>query len=91
VHCFVGRIVTLEIKQRMSENIKGKKSNFKQNILLKNIETIKNDYNLLPLNILAKKHNVSHFTMRTFLKDNNIFKFRKNYKKYGRSNYTRTN
>ena len=76
-----GHIVTQEIKQRMSENMKGKKSNFKQNILLENIEIIKSDYVLLSLNELAKKHDVSHFTMRNFLKENNIFEFRKNYRK----------
>lgn len=76
-----GHIVTQETKQKMSENIKGKKSNFKQNILLENIEIIKNEYNLLSLNKLAKKHSVSHFTMREFLKSKNIFEFRKNYNK----------
>lgn len=50
-----GRIVTQKMKQRMSENIKGKKSNFKQNLLLKNIELIKTEYNSLSLNELAKK------------------------------------
>ena len=65
----------------MSNNITGKKSKFKQNLLLENIEIIKNDYNTLSLIKLAEKYNVSHFTMRNFLKKNNIFEFRKNYKK----------
>ena len=74
-----GRIVTQETKNKMSNNIKGKKSHFKQILLLENIEKIKNEYNIFSINTLSKKYNVSHFTMRVFLKNNNIFEFRKNY------------
>lgn len=75
-----GRIVTQKTKEKMSNNITGKKSKFKQKLLLENIENIKNEYGILSLNNIAEKYNVSHFTMRNFLKENNIFEFRKNYR-----------
>ena len=37
------------------------------------------DFNILSLNDLALKYNVSHFTMLEFLKQENIYEFRKNY------------
>jgi len=74
-----GKIHSKETRNKMSLNIKGKKSSFKINILKQNIDIIRKDYEILSLNNLAKKHNVSHFTMLEFLKQEQIFQFRKNY------------
>lgn len=76
-----GRVVTQSTKDKMSKNIKNKKSSFKINMLKQNIDIIKNDYNILSLNNLAKKYNISYPTMLIFLKQENIYEFRKNYMK----------
>jgi hypothetical protein len=59
------------------ESIQGKKKNYKQNSL--NFEIIKQQYELLSTNQLAKMYNISVPTMLSYLKNKNIYKFRKNY------------
>ena len=66
-----------EVKDKMSQNITGKKSNYKQNSL--DFELIKEQYKTLSSNQLAKLHNTSVPTMLNYLKSKGIYKFRKNY------------
>ena len=70
-----------EYCELLSTNIKGKKKNYKQEILLDNIHNIEEDYKILSTCSLSNKYNVSVFTMLGFLKNNNIYVFRKNYNK----------
>jgi group I intron endonuclease len=74
-----GRIFSEEHKQNLSESLKGKKSNYKKNNL--DLQNIKKQYEYLSLNKIAKLNKVSHFTMLAFMKENNIYEFRKNYMK----------
>lgn len=46
-----------------------------------NLEQIKKDYEIIPLNKIANKYMVSIPTLLNYLKENNIYEFRKNYKK----------
>lgn len=69
--------ISEEHKNNLSKSIQGKKKNYKQNSL--NFEIIKQQYELLSTNQLAKMYNISVPTMLSYLKNKNIYKFRKNY------------
>ncbi len=73
-----GKILTQEHKLNLGKSIKGKKSNYKKNSL--DLEVIKKQYEYLSLNKVAKLNKVSHFTMLAFMKENDIYEFRKNYR-----------
>jgi group I intron endonuclease len=66
-------------KKLMSQNIKNKKKNYKQNSL--DLETIKEQYKILSTNQLAKLYNLSIPTIINYLKNKKIYEFRKNYSK----------
>lgn len=68
-----------ETKDKMSQNIIGKKSNYKQNSL--DFKLIKEQYKILSTNQLANIYNISIPTMLNYLKNKGIYKFRKNYSK----------
>lgn len=74
-----GKFRSQETKELMSQNIKGKKTKCKTDIL--NLELIKEQYKTLSTNQLAKINNLSIPTMLGYLKDNKIYKFRNNYMK----------
>ena len=75
----IGSKRTEKSKELMSQNIKGKKTKCKTDIL--NLELIKEQYKTLSTNQLAKINNLSIPTMLGYLKDNKIYKFRNNYMK----------
>jgi group I intron endonuclease len=76
-----GKKHTQETKDKLSESIKSKKSSYIIEILKTKLNRIKDDYIILSTYDLAKKYNVSIPTMLIFLKNENIYKFRKNYNK----------
>jgi hypothetical protein len=73
-----GKSFTPEHKKNLSKSLKGKKSNFRQNQLDLNI--IKEQYKTLSSTQLSILYKVSFPTMVSFLKENNIYTFRKNYR-----------
>jgi group I intron endonuclease len=75
-----GKKLSLSHKEKLSENIKGKKPKTKTKYLKENINKIISDYNTLSIPNLAVKYKVSHPTMRNFLKKEGLYKFRKNFK-----------
>jgi hypothetical protein len=73
----IGCKLSKEHKNNLSKSIQGKKKNYKQNLL--NVEIIKQQYETLSTNQLAKIYNISVPTILSYLKNKNIYKFRKNY------------
>ena len=74
-----GKIRTEEHKLNYSKSQKNRNHpKYRTNML--DLEKVKEKYNDLSTPYLAKYFNVSVGTMRSFLKDNNLFEFRKNYK-----------
>jgi|LakMenEpi03Aug12_release.lakeMendotaPanAssembly.Ray.scaffolds.fasta_scaffold314102_2 group I intron endonuclease len=68
-----------EHKDNLSKSIIGKKTKCKTDNL--NLEVIQEQYKTLSTNQLAKIYNLSIPTMLNYLKDKEIYKFRKNYNK----------
>ena len=75
----IGLKRTEESRKLISQNIKGKKTKCKTDVL--NLELIKEQYKILSTNQLAKIYNLSIPTMLGYLKDNKIYQFRNNYMK----------
>ena len=80
IHPNTNRIMKDSTKSLLSKNIKGKKIKLKEIYLLQNLKGIKEHYKTLTTGEIAKLYKVSFPTMLKFLKDNNIYSFRKNYK-----------
>lgn len=70
---------TDEHKKLHSQNTIGKKKNSKQNNLI--LSEVKEKYEYMSLGDLSKSCNLSITTMLIYLKENNLYHFRKNYRK----------